>query len=206
MARKYNASRRLKAAEKTRRDILRAALKLHWEGITEFQPLAREAGCSVATVRKHFPNREALFQCCTQAFAETLTLPDLSALRAIEDPAERLEQGVCELCRVHEAMFGYAWLSAQQRGNSMTLDAEMNAYEGLTDAITEIVANAGSSTTALCRGLLDFLTYRALRLSGKLSPAQASRELTTVMQRLPFADGDATSLSSKHREQDHDIQ
>lgn len=195
----------MKAAERTRRDILHAALKLHWEGITAFEPLAREAGCSVATVRKHFPNRESLFQCCTRAFAETLIMPDLPALGEIADPDQRLEQSVSELCRIHEAMFGYAWLSAQQRRTSVTLDAEMNAYEGLTDAVTEIVAPTGSSRTALFRGLLDFLTYRALRLSGKLSPEQTRRELTTTLQRLILTEGDSISLSPTDRTQHHDI-
>jgi AcrR family transcriptional regulator len=85
MARKYDSSKRIKAAEQTRKDILRAELKLHWKGITEFDPLAREAGCSVATLRKHFPTREALFQNCTRAFAETVTMPDLLALEEISN-------------------------------------------------------------------------------------------------------------------------
>ena len=154
MVRHYDSSRRRQAARQTRRDILRAAMKLHAEGITEFKALALEAGCSVATVRKHFPTREALFQNCTRAFAETLTLPDLPALAAINDRRQRIEAGVAELCRIHEAMFGYAWLSAQQRKDSPTLDAEMTAYEGLADAVAEIITPPGSAraaSTADCR-------------------------------------------------------
>jgi AcrR family transcriptional regulator len=174
MARQYDSSRRRKAAEQTRNDILQAALKLHWEGITGFEPLAREAGCSVATLRKHFPSKETLFQHCTRAFAKTLTMPDLTALGEISETAQRVEQSVSELCRMHEAMFGYAWLAltalgeisetaqrveqsvselcrmheamfgyawlaAQQREISPTLQAEMNAYEGLADAIAVII-------------------------------------------------------------------
>ena len=184
MVRQYNSSRRKKAAEQTRRDILQAALKLHWQGITEFEPLAREAGCSLATLRKHFPSKEAIFGGCTRAFAETLTMPDMPALGAITEPVDRVEQNVSELCRMHEAMFGYAWLSAFQRKDSPTLDAEMNAYEGLADAIAGIITPAGSSKASLVRGLLDFLTYRALRLSGQLSPEKAREELITTVQQL----------------------
>lgn len=182
MTRKYDSSRRKKAAEQTRKDILRAALKLHWEGITEFDPLAREAGCSVATLRKHFPTREALFQNCTRAFAETVTMPDLPSLGAITKPEQRLEQSVSELCRIHEAMFGYAWLGAQQRKDSSTLDAVMNEYEGLADAVAEIITPAGSQKASLIRAMLDFLTYRSLRLSGQLSPETAAAELTTTLK------------------------
>lgn len=184
MARKYDASRRRKTAENTRRNILQAALKLHWEGVTEFEPLAREAGCSVATLRKHFPNKEALFQGCTHAFGGTLEMPDRAALAAIDDPARRLERCVAELCRIHEAQFGYAWLGAQQRGESPTLDAVMQGYDELIDAVAAIATPPGSVRAPLIRGLLDYLTYRALRLSGRLSPADAARELTATLQPL----------------------
>lgn len=184
MMRKYDSSRRKKAAEQTRRDILQAALKLHWEGITAYEPLAREAGCSVATLRKHFPSKENLFQNCTRAFAETLTMPDLAALSAITDSSQRIEQNVSELCRIHEAMFGYAWLSAQQRDVSPTLDAEMQAYEGLADAVAGIITPADFPRAALVRGLLDFLSYRALRLSARLSPTQTKEELIATLQQL----------------------
>ena len=166
MVRQYDASRRKKAAERTREDILQAAMKLHWRGVTEFEPLAREAGCSLATLRKHFPSKEVLFRSCTQAFGETLTMPDLKTLSAIDDPTQSIEENVSELCRMHEAMFGYAWLGAQQRHNSPTLDAVMSDYERLADAITGIITRVDSKMISLVRGLLAFLSYRALRLSG----------------------------------------
>ena len=188
MVRQYDSSRRRKAAEQTRQDILQAALKLHWDGITEFEPLAREAGCSLATLRKHFPSKEILFGSCTRAFAETITMPDLKALGSITEPAQRIERSVSELCRMHEAMFGYAWLSAQQRKDSPTLDAEMSAYEGLADTIAEIITPFNSQKAPLVRGLLDFLSYRALRLSGRLSPERTKEELIKTLQLLILRD------------------
>ena len=184
MARQYDSRRRKRAAEETRERILRAALRLHWEGITEYEPLAQEAGCSVPTIRKHFPNKESLFRGCTRTFAESLTLPDLEALSGISDPVERLESCVSELCRIHEAMFGYAWLSAHARSESPTLDAEMKAYEGLADAVTEIVVRDRSNHAPVIRGLLDFLTYRALRLSGNLSAARVQQEMISIVRPL----------------------
>ena len=191
MARQYDSSRRRKAAEQTRQDILQAALKLHWDGITEFEPLAREAGCSLATLRKHFPSKEMLFGSCTRAFAETVTMPDLKALGSITEPAQRIERSVSELCRMHEIMFGYAWLSAQQRKDSPTLDAEMSAYEGLADTIAEIITPFNSQKASLVRGLLDFLSYRALRLSGRLSPERTKEELIETLQLLILRDTDS---------------
>ena len=181
MHRRYDSSRRKNAAEQTRRDILQAALKLHWQGITGFGPLAVEAGCSLATLRKHFPSKEELFQNCTQTFAATLEMPDLQALGRITDKTRRIEDSVSELCRIHEAMFGYAWLGAHQRDDSPALDAVMNSYEGLADAITEIITRENSASSAIVRGLLDFLSYRALRLSAQLTPEEAAKELITTL-------------------------
>ena len=182
MPRQYDSSRRKQAAERTRRDIVEAALKLHWEGVTEFEPLAREAGCSVPTVRKHFPTKEALFRGCTRAFAETLVLPDLAALRGIPDPLRRLEASVSELCRIHEAMFGYAWHAAHVRKACPTLDAEMSAYEDLAHGIAGIIVATDSPNAPVVRGLLDFLTYRALRLSGGLPPERIPEILTAILR------------------------
>ena len=181
MTRQYDASRRQQAADRTRQDILQAAMKLHWLGVTEFEPLAREAGCSLATLRKYFPSKELLFGSCTHAFGETLVMPDLLALGAISDPLKRIEQNVSELCRMHEAMSGYAWLGAQQRQNSPVLDAVMSDYEGLADAIAGFITVNNPTKFPIVRGLLDFLSYRALRLSGKLSADKAKQELIATL-------------------------
>jgi AcrR family transcriptional regulator len=184
MGRSYDSTRRKNAAAETRLQILQAALKLHWEGITEFEQVAREADCSLATVRKHFPTKEALYRNCTQAFAETLTLPDLEVLAAIEHPSQRQRQCVSELCRVHESMFGYAWLAACERQHSPTLEAVMSDYEGLADGIALMIAPARSPKASIVRGLLDFLTYRALRHACDLSPDQVRDELVATISTL----------------------
>jgi len=184
MVRRYDSSRRKQAAEQTRQNIVGAALKLHWDGITEYEALAREAGCSLASVRKHFPSKETLYRDCTRTFAESLCMPDLDALGRIADPAHRLEEAVSELCRIHEAMSGYAWFGAHSRKDSPTLEAEMRVYEGLADAITAIVVPTNAPRFPLVRGLLDFLTYRALRLSGELAPEPARQELIAIIRPL----------------------
>jgi AcrR family transcriptional regulator len=171
--RRYDSTRRRTASEQTRRDIVRAALRLHWEGVTNFDAMALEAGCSVSTVRKHYPTKEHLFRDCTRAFGQTLEMPDPAAIAGVEDAEARTEHAIRELFRVHEAMLGYAWHAARQRFDSPTLEALMTSYEQLAEAIAEIVASPDPRKAGLMRGLLDFLSYRALRLSGGLSPEQA---------------------------------
>jgi AcrR family transcriptional regulator len=195
MSRQYDSSRRKEAAEETRRRILRAALKLHWEGITEFGPLADEAGVSLPTVRKYFPTKESLYKDCTRTFAETLVMPDLEALAGIDSAMQRIEQSIAELCRIHEAMLGYAWMSASLRKESPTLDAEMAAYDGLADAIADLVAASRTEKRPALRGLLDFLSYRAMRLSGGLSPEKTRDEITAIV-RLLLMSHESQSLPS----------
>ena len=182
MPRRYDSSRRKKATEQTQRDIVRAAIKLHWEGVTEFEAMAAEAGCSVSTVRKHYPTKEHLFRDCTRVFGETLEMPDPEAIAGIEDLDARIEFAIRELFRVHESMFGYAWHASRQRVDSPTLDALMTSYEELADLIGEIIAPSESKGARLIRGLLDFLSYRALRLSGGLSPEQVVTEVCNTVR------------------------
>ena len=174
-------------------------LKLHWEGITEYEPLARMANCSLPTLRKHFPTKEDLYRNCTRTFAESLTMPDLVALGRIATPARRVEESISELCRIHEAMFGYAWTSAHFRKESPTLDAEMIGYEELADAITEIVIPKDRPKAPLIRGLVDFLTYRALRLSGRLSPEEVRQELIATIRPIVMG-GKSVTHSATHGE------
>ena len=68
----------------------------------------------------------------------------------------------------------------------------MNSYEGLTDAITEIITRDISAGSAVVRGLLDFLSYRALRLSARLTPEEATKELITTLH-LIFASLEETA-------------
>ena len=201
MAKRYHSDRRRKAAAETHRDILQAALKLHWKGITEFEPLAKEAGCALATVRKHFPTKEALFQECTKTFTDSLRLPDLEALKEIKEPSKRLEKSVSEICRIHESMFGYAWLSAYRRKEFQALDAVMSAYEELTDRIVENISPLNTPRASLVRGLLDFLTYRALRLSGRLSPDIARDELIATLRLFVEASASPKIQSHQKKEQ-----
>lgn len=202
MSRTYDSTRRREVAQQTRRDILRAALALHWEGITDFGSIAREAGCSVATVRKHYPTKEHLFRDCTGTFAESLVMPDPAAIAQIADDRLRLDRAIRELCCVHEAMFGYAWHSAYLRSESPTLDEIMAGYEQLADALAEVVVPAESPVHGLVRGLLDFLSWRALRTSGALTPEQATDSVVETIERIlrsAASRDDSNALAPNHQ-------
>ena len=62
--------------------------------------IAKEAGVQRATVYRHFPDDETLFDACTAHFYALHPLPDLEAWGRIADPGERLRTALTEL---------YAW-------------------------------------------------------------------------------------------------
>ena len=47
--------------------------------------------------------------------------------------------------------------------------------------MSDLVTSPGSPKAALIRGLLDFLTYRALRQSGNLSEHEVAAELAATV-------------------------
>ena len=93
-----------------------------------------------------------------------------------------------------------------KRKDSPTLDAEMRAYEGLTDAIAGIITPAGSSKASLVRGLVDFLSYPALRLSGRLSPEKTKDELIATLHQLILEGTNTPVPSPARRTRSHETQ
>ncbi|MBI5947522.1 MAG: TetR/AcrR family transcriptional regulator [Chloroflexi bacterium] len=188
MARNYDSSRRQDAARRTREAILAAAFKLHGEGVLDLDTLAREADVSVATVRKHFPNRELLFEGCTTYGLHLVPLPDFAALAAITDPRQRLARAVHEAYGFHEALFGQIWSGFKLEDESPALAATVRQVESVAGALAERVVEAwpdrgdeASELRGLVAGMLSPLTYRGLRLHGGLSPEQATRGTTTFL-------------------------
>lgn len=67
---------------------------------TTVSAVAERAGVQRATVYRHFPDEQALFDACSSHWIATNPLPDLSAWERIADPEERLRTALSEL---------YAW-------------------------------------------------------------------------------------------------
>jgi AcrR family transcriptional regulator len=188
MPRKYDASRRLEAASRTREQILAAAFKLHGQGILDVESLAREANVSVATVRKHFPNREILFQGCTGYAMHLVPWPDLTMIAALADPAERTATAVAQLYRLLESLLGQTWGAYKLEDESAVMAATIRRSEGLCAAIADLIVAAwpldparAAGPRGLAAGLLSPLGYRALRTAGGLTPAQTTAQVTAAL-------------------------
>src|SRR6185503_13669040 len=91
--RRYRKRRRAEHEAETRRRITEAAVKLHGTvgpAKTTVSGIAREAGVQRATVYRHFPDEEAIYQACTSHWNALHPPPDLGRWAALGDPEERL--------------------------------------------------------------------------------------------------------------------
>lgn len=101
--RPYRKRRRAELEDETRRRITEAAVELHGTlgpARTTLSAVAERAGVQRATLYRHFPDEEALFDACSSHWAAQNPLPDLDEWAAIADPDERLRAALGDL---------YAW-------------------------------------------------------------------------------------------------
>jgi AcrR family transcriptional regulator len=98
--RAYRKRRRAEQEAETRRRITEAAVKLHGTigpAKTTVSGIAREAGVQRATVYRHFPDEDAIYEACTSHFNALHPPPDLGAWAEVTDPDERLRIALRDL-------------------------------------------------------------------------------------------------------------
>ena len=188
MGRKYDGSRRTEAAERTRNQIIAAAFRLHGEGIIDLEVLAREADVSLATVRKHFPTRELLFENCTAYGLHLVRMPDIEALRRVEDPIERTDRATREVYSLYESLFGQIWTAFKYEHESPALAATLRQIDDLVSIVAELVLEVWPAATgardagrSILSAMLSPLTYRAMRVHGGLEAAEAVAQTASML-------------------------
>lgn len=98
--RAYRMKRRAESQLETRRRITESAVELHGTlgpSRTSMSAVAAHARVRRSTLYRHFPDEAALFDACTAHWAASNPLPDLVAWSAIDDPDQRLAEGLGEL-------------------------------------------------------------------------------------------------------------
>lgn len=187
--RAYHSPLRRASATRTREAIVAAAVRLHARGITALGAVADEAGVSLPTVAKYFPNRERLFEACTGHAVATTEYPSAETLAAIADPAERVARIVRETLALHEKLFGLSWTGYRLAGDSPVMAAAVRDYEAAVASLADAVFGADAQaaddgTRGMVRALLAPLAYRALRQQGGLDPEAAIEQTARALQRL----------------------
>ena len=91
--RNYRKKRRAEQEAETRLRITEAAVKLHGTvgpAKTTVSGIAREAGVQRATVYRHFPDEDAIYEACTSHYRALHPPPDFGPWTEVADPEERL--------------------------------------------------------------------------------------------------------------------
>lgn len=171
--RKYELKSRAATQKQTRERIVAATMELHKEvgpALTTVAEVARRAGVQRLTVYNHFPDEAELFGACQAQWMQLHPLPDLEAVMAADDPAERVRaalRGTYHWYRETEQM---AQNIQRDRGAVPALDSLMQrTADARLDRLADALAagfGASEVRRALVRLALDFWTWRRLTHEG----------------------------------------
>jgi AcrR family transcriptional regulator len=190
--RRYRKRRRAEREDETRQRITEAAVELHGSvgpAQTTISAVAERAGVQRATLYRHFPNEEALFDACSSHWAAEHPLPKLAEWAQVADHEERLRVALGEL---------YAWYeNGQEMLERTTRDAALvpamrSAVERMgswyAEAIATIVRGrpergAGRRRVEAAVGhAISFFTWRSLVRDQGLSASEAVNLMHGLVQ------------------------
>lgn len=176
MPRRYDSSRRVAQAAETRQRIVRAAIGVHRQQRTDLMSVALAAGVSLPTLRKHFPNKEMLFEACTGLLRTESPFPRPDGMESLASTPARVREAVNRLQPFYEERLGLTWLTYLMAGESRTLRQVTEARQANVEAFARALCGrrARSEVFGAVIGVLSPLTYRALRVEGRLSEAAAT--------------------------------
>jgi AcrR family transcriptional regulator len=189
MARKYEMQKRAQHVEETRRRIIEAALELHelvGPARTSFSSIAERAGVERQTYYRHFPDERSLLSACSGLYMEHNPLPDPRPWRRIEDPEQRLRQGLGELYayyEANEAMFSSVLRDAEFHDltREVVVQRIAPALAGLSVALAAAWAR-GRRTRAAIDLAVGFHTWRSLARESDLSADHAAALMARLVR------------------------
>jgi AcrR family transcriptional regulator len=170
--RPYRKRRRAQLEEETRLRITEATVDLHGSvgpARTTIRAVADHAGVQRATVYRHFPDEDALFDACSSHWLAQHPLPDPAAWAAIEDPDKRLRVALGDLYVWYE--HGEYMLEKTTRDLALVpaLRPSIEAFRGWLDAAADTILRGRPERGARRRRVraaighaLAFETWRSL--------------------------------------------
>jgi len=181
--RPYQKRRRAQLEAETRLRITEATVDLHGSvgpARTTISAVAERAGVQRATVYRHFPDEDALFDACSSHWMAQHPLPDAAAWAKIEDPEERLRTALSELYEWYE--HGEYMLERTTRDLALVpaLRPSMEAFRGWLDAAAGAILRGGPErgdrrrrVQAAVGHALAFETWRSLAVNQGLPRSEA---------------------------------
>ena len=188
--RPYRKRRRVQLEAETRLRITEAAVDLHGSvgpARTTISAVADRAGVQRATVYRHFPDEEALFDACSSHWMAQHPLPNPAPWAKIDDQDERLRVALAELYEWYE--HGEYMLERTTRDVALVpaLRPSMEAFRGWLDAAANAILRGRPErgahrrrVRAVVRHALAFETWRSLAIHQGL-PRSETIELMAAL-------------------------
>ena len=189
--RPYRKRRRAELEAETRLRITEAAVDLHGSvgpARTTISAVAERAGVQRATVYRHFPDEDALFDACSSHWMAQHPLPDRAALAKIEDSDERLRVALGGLYEWYED--GEYMLERTTRDIALVpaLRPSMEAFRGWLDVTADALLRGRPERGARRRRVraavghaLAFETWRSLVSHQGLSRSETIELMEAVV-------------------------
>jgi AcrR family transcriptional regulator len=180
--RPYRKRRRAQLEAGTRLRITEAAVDLHGSvgpAKTTISAVADRAGVQRATVYRHFPDEQALFDACSSHWMAQHPLPDPARWAQIEHPAERLRVALGDLYEWYEQ--GEYMLERTTRDVALVpaLRPSIEGFQGWLDAAANAIlrgwpqrSSRGRRQRAAVGHALAFETWRSLAIHQELPRAE----------------------------------
>jgi AcrR family transcriptional regulator len=184
--RRYRKRRRAEHEAETRRRITEAAVRLHGTigpAKTTVSGIAREAGVQRATVYRHFPDDEAIYEACTSHYNALHPPPGLERWAGLADPEERLRVALREV---------YAFYADTQHMLEST-GRDIDRVPALRKVAAETGAYLEEARSVLLRGRRERGRARA-RVSAAIGHALAFPSWRSLVREQGLRDEEAVEL------------
>ena len=196
--RRYEMRDRAAAVERTRQQIVTAAINLfaaQTAAATNMDDIAAAAGVSTATVYRHFGDFDSLADACARTAFDIAAVPtpEVAASRFAGSPdlASKLAQFIEISCHCYRNAAD--WLAAERKESHLPACARTLAREqGMLDAIVRGLlepAGAAAPTIATVKTLVDFPFWHAL-----ISNGVRQSDTAAIMHRLVIAELTAAGI------------
>ena len=188
----YRKRRRAELEQRTRERITEAAVRLHGTvgpARTTVSGVAREACVQRATVYRHFPDEEALFEACTAHYWAANPMPDPTAWSSIADTGERLRHALGEMYAFYRRTEGMLEKTIRDAGRVEAMAkpvAAFRAYLGaVADALTTGRPERGGARRRVHAAIghaVSFPTWQSLVRQQGLEDADAVAVMASMIE------------------------
>jgi AcrR family transcriptional regulator len=204
--RRYRKRQRAEQELRTRQAITAAAVKLHGTvgpARTTVSGIAEEAGVQRATVYRHFPDQESLFQACSTHYASLHPPPDPSAWAEIGDPGRRLRGALSALYRWWEETEDMMALVLRDAPLIEGMSAPVEAGRAYLDEVRRILrrgrperGRARRRASAAIGHAIAFSTWRSLVREQGMTNAEAVDAMAGMVEQAgePPANGGKSTV------------